>query len=269
MLSFAAIMAAGVAAAFFIGPAPAKARMMHVVPRRTGRADRGSGYRTGPPEHPGRGSDPSGTALGTSPDGLLSSARGRLLAALLAGLGCSLMVGGVTGMIAGLAAGIGAWYGIGRLEPVAERRAREQVEAQLPLAADLLASVLAAGCPPDRAVEHVGRALGGALGSLFVAAAASARVTTDSARAWSVLTGHPALMPLGRALASAASRGTSPVPALERSAQDARDRARWSAETRSRSLGARAAAPLGLCFLPAFVLVGIIPIIAGSGILAN
>ncbi|MPZ96075.1 MAG: type II secretion system protein, partial [Propionibacteriales bacterium] len=31
-----------------------------------------------------------------------------------------------------------------------------------------------------------------------------------------------------------------------------------------RSVGVRAAAPLGLCFLPAFVLIGIVPAIAGA-----
>jgi hypothetical protein len=52
---------------------------------------------------------------------------------------------------------------------------------------------------------------------------------------------------------------------LERVAEDARDTARRAAEARARSLGARAAAPLGLCFLPAFVLVGVVPIVVTAG----
>jgi hypothetical protein len=52
---------------------------------------------------------------------------------------------------------------------------------------------------------------------------------------------------------------------LQRVAEDARDAARWDAQARARALGARAAAPLGLCFLPAFVLVGIVPVVAGVG----
>jgi hypothetical protein len=75
----------------------------------------------------------------------------------------------------------------------------------------------------------------------------------------------PAIRPLARALAATAARGTSPVPVLNRVAQDARDAARWEAESRARSVGARAAAPLGLCFLPAFVLVGIVPVVATAG----
>jgi hypothetical protein len=51
---------------------------------------------------------------------------------------------------------------------------------------------------------------------------------------------------------------------LERVARDARDGSRWEGEAKARAVGARAAAPLGLCFLPAFVLVAIVPIVVAS-----
>jgi hypothetical protein len=35
------------------------------------------------------------------------------------------------------------------------------------------------------------------------------------------------------------------------------------AEARARSVEVRAAAPLGACFLPAFVLLGVVPMVAG------
>nr|WP_246211273.1 type II secretion system F family protein [Phytoactinopolyspora alkaliphila] len=136
----------------------------------------------------------------------------------------------------------------------------------LPLAADLLAAAISAGCPPVNAAEQVGRSLGGPLGSALATAAAVARIGSDPARAWSGLAADPALKPLGRALGSAVIRGVSPVHALQRVAQDGREAARWSAEARARAVGARAAAPLGLCFLPAFVLLGIVPLIVSSGI---
>ncbi|PSL05416.1 hypothetical protein CLV30_104286 [Haloactinopolyspora alba] len=74
---------------------------------------------------------------------------------------------------------------------------------------------------------------------------------------------------MARALVSTMSRGTSPVAALRRTAAEAREAARWAGEAKARSLGARAAAPLGLCFLPAFVLVGVVPMVATSGILGS
>jgi Flp pilus assembly protein TadB len=170
------------------------------------------------------------------------------------------------GAVAGVAAGVGAWFGLAKIEPAARVRERERALAMLPLAADLLAAAIGAGCPPVNAVEQVGHALGGPLGRTLATAASAARIGSDPARAWSVLSEDPALKPLGRALASAVVRGVSPVQALERAAQDGRESARWAAESRARSVGARAAAPLGLCFLPAFVLLGIVPVVVSSGV---
>lgn len=174
---------------------------------------------------------------------------------------------GVLGMVAGAGVGVVAWYGLGRLEPAARRRDRERVVAMLPLAADLLTAALAAGCPPAAAAETVGAAIGGPLGRALVDAAAAASVGVEPGRAWSDLAADPTVRPLARALTAAMTRGTSPSPVLTRVSADARDAARWAGEARARSLGARAAAPLGLCFLPAFVLVGVVPIVATSGIL--
>ena len=136
----------------------------------------------------------------------------------------------------------------------------------MPLAAELLAAAMSAGAPPDRAAETVGRAIGGPLGAVLGSAAAALRTGAEPAAAWAALHGDPTLRPLGRALAGAISRGSSPAATLDRVAKDARERLRWVAEANARSLGARAAAPLGLCFLPAFVLVGIVPLIATVGL---
>lgn len=171
-------------------------------------------------------------------------------------------MGGPGGWFAGLAVGVTAWIGLSRLEPAAVLRRRQHVAAAVPLAAELLAAAVAAGAPPDRAAEAVGGAIGGPLGEELVAAAAAARMGADPPTAWAGLLADPAARSLGRALLRSAARGTSPVGALERASRDARDAARWAAEARARSVGARAAAPLGLCFLPAFILVGIVPLVA-------
>ena len=49
---------------------------------------------------------------------------------------------------------------------------------------------------------------------------------------------------------------------MERLAGDLARRARADAEDRARAVGVKAALPLGLCLLPAFVLVGIVPLVA-------
>lgn len=199
------------------------------------------------------------------PDRAAAPRHTRGLAAAIAGVAAVWLIGGAVGFVAGAGVVAGAWYGLGRLEPAARKRERERVVAMLPLAADLMTTALSAGCPPAVAAETVGAAIGGPLGRALIDAAAAANVGVEPGVAWADLAAEPAVRPLARALTAAMTRGTSPSPVLERVSADARDAARWAGEARARSLGARAAAPLGLCFLPAFVLVGVVPVIATSG----
>ena len=50
---------------------------------------------------------------------------------------------------------------------------------------------------------------------------------------------------------------------MHRLAEELRERARADVETRARSIEVKAAAPLGLCLLPAFVVLGIVPMVVG------
>lgn len=188
----------------------------------------------------------------------------RLVAAVAIAGGGYALIGGVVGVVAGLVLGGVAWARLGKLEPAHVVRGREQMRAALPLAADLMAAALAAGCPPEHAVSAVGQALAGPLGQRLRAVAATLSVGTEPATAWATIADEPALRPLVRVMVSTARRGTSPVAALERIARDSEDVARWAAEARARSVGAKAAVPLGLCFLPAFILIGVVPLIATS-----
>ncbi len=61
--------------------------------------------------------------------------------------------------------------------------------------------------------------------------------------------------------------GASVSDALQRLAEDLHASARLEAETKARAVGVRAAAPLGLCLLPAFVLIGVVPLV-GSAVAA-
>jgi hypothetical protein len=85
----------------------------------------------------------------------------------------------------------------------------------------------------------------------------------DPGEVWRLLSGDDVLAPLGRALARAHDSGASVVLAIDRLAGDlARDH-RGVAEDRARAVGVKAAIPLGLCLLPSFLLVGIVPVVAG------
>ena len=71
------------------------------------------------------------------------------------------------------------------------------------------------------------------------------------------------MAPASRALARAAEGGAPVAAAVARMAGDARLRAAADGEAAARRAGVLAVAPLGLCFLPAFVLLGVVPVIAG------
>ena len=83
----------------------------------------------------------------------------------------------------------------------------------------------------------------------------------DRDQVWADLAADPALGPLGRALGRAHRSGAPVVPAVERLADELARSARAEVEERARAVGVKAAVPLGLCLLPSFVLVGVVPLV--------
>jgi hypothetical protein len=104
-----------------------------------------------------------------------------------------------------------------------------------------------------------------AVGALagFVSGLLIGGVAGWTAGEWLNLADDPALASLGRAAARAATGGAPVAATLARLARDQRRTARAAASARARTAGIRAVAPLGLCFLPAFIILGIVPAIAG------
>lgn len=176
-----------------------------------------------------------------------------------AGLGVAVLLGGVPGGLAGAAAA----YGIRRFQrrprPAAGPASRAGEASQLPLAADLIAACLAAGAGPREAADAVGRSLGGPLGDALTRIAAELRLGADPAACWARLGSHD----LGRCLERASSTGIPPVGEVSRLAAAYRAERSRAAVARARRAGVLATAPLGLCFLPAFLLVGVAPVVMG------
>ncbi|MEQ7007640.1 type II secretion system F family protein [Actinopolymorpha sp. B17G11] len=75
---------------------------------------------------------------------------------------------------------------------------------------------------------------------------------------------RPVLASFGRAMVRVWDSGAPLAVTLERLAADARRTRRARAEQKARAVGVRSAVPLALCFLPAFVLVGVVPLVAGA-----
>ncbi|WP_406285110.1 type II secretion system F family protein [Embleya sp. NBC_00896] len=130
-------------------------------------------------------------------------------------------------------------------------------------AADLFAACLLAGSSPVEAAEAVAHAVGGPLAARLRPIVASLRLGGDPSRCWLGLADDPVLAPLGRTLARAATGGAPAAGAVARMADEQRAERRRAATSAARRVGVRATVPLGLCFLPAFLLVGVVPIVIG------
>jgi len=188
----------------------------------------------------------------------------RPLAAGLCGLSIGLLLGGAIGLLVGLAVGAGIHRWLSGLETAAQRLEREQVQADLPLAAQLLAAAVSAGVAPGLAIDAVADALGGPLGERLRSGRRAEVLGVPPEGAWAGLLRDPTTRGLGRVLAQSSAIGLAPAAALLALAEDVQRETRLRADSAARSVGAKVAAPVGLCFLPAFVLCGIVPLIAST-----
>ena len=167
------------------------------------------------------------------------------------------------GAVATLAAvlALATWLPAARRQRMLARQ-QARLGRDVPRAAELLGCCLDAGLAPAAALAVVGDAVGGPVGSRLrqVAAVLSAGAEPASP----VLGG--AAGPVDRlvaALARAAATGAPLAAAARGIASDERDRSRGVAAERARVAGVRAVGPLAVCYLPAFVLVGVVPVVAG------
>jgi pilus assembly protein TadC len=166
--------------------------------------------------------------------------------------------------VLGLLAGAGVAVGAERLlrrSPTAAGDAGEVVRRDLPVACDLLAVCLAAGTPTSAAVAAVATAVPGPLGECLAEVGALYRLGAAPRQAWAGA--PPGTEALGRVLVRAGESGSTVVPALHRLAADVRTAQRGDVEASVRRAGVWVLAPLGLCFLPAFLCLGVVPLVLG------
>ena len=211
------------------------------VSRRLRHLDRSPATRPGPP------------ALG-------QAGRRWLLASGL-GLALALLLGGAVG------AGIGV-VAAGVAERLLRGNDRDGDEAltagllrELPAACDLLAVCVSAGVPLPAALAAVGAAVPGPLGAELERVAGARRLGADPRRAWA--DARPELGSLARTVQRAETSGSRAAPALSTLAAEARAAQLAAAEAALRRAGVWVLAPLGACFLPAFVCLGVVPLVLG------
>ncbi len=197
-------------------------------------------------------------------DDLLSRPAVRIGACASAATGVGVLLGGARGWALALLVLVLSQAVVSRLEPAERRRRFHDAVRDAPAAADLFAACLAGGSDPARAAVAIGAALGGDLGRALRAVAATVALGADQDVAWrSAAAQVPALGPLARAVARSSATGAPLAEVVALLADQQREERRLVGELAARKVGVRVAGPLGLCFLPAFVLVGVVPVVAG------
>lgn len=181
----------------------------------------------------------------------------------------AVLLGGRVGALLAAPLAVGGAWSVGRRSGsrAADRPPEPRSAAFL---LDLLASALAGGAPPELAIDGMTEAVRQhGTDSLRRAAEPLSRVGRllrlggDPAAAWASLQAVPGYEPVADCGRRCASSGARLAGALAGVAGELRARRQSEALAKAERVGVWSLLPLGLCFLPAFVCLGVVPVLLG------
>ncbi len=154
--------------------------------------------------------------------------------------------------------------GLGWLTPRSAARRRQQLILQAPQALELMGSCLDAGMPVRQACRAIVDAFDGPIADDLGRVVALVELGASDAAAWRSLHDHPQLGPAADDLARSVESGTMLVEGLRRHAADARQARQGALQVRARAVGVRTVLPLMVCFIPSFLLLGVVPTVVSA-----
>jgi pilus assembly protein TadC len=167
-------------------------------------------------------------------------------------------LGGVFGIVVGLAAGAGIVL-TGRIAKAPPTAAPDVV----PVVVELLAGCLDAGLTMADALHAASTAGDPVTADACLAAAAALRRGAPAAEVWQVWFADPWLEPVARSTSRTTQSGAGVADELRRVAARIRSRRHSRLQQRVQQASIWVVVPLGLFFLPAFVLLAVVPIVIG------
>jgi pilus assembly protein TadC len=183
------------------------------------------------------------------------------LVAVAVGVSAAVVLGGRVGVVAGVGTAVVLWWQLPRMYVAAAAARLRREAAELPAGADLMAAALRAGAPPGHAAAVVGAALGGPVGERLVRVGHALRLGDAPELAWAYVADLPGGERIARAAVRSADSGSTLARALSRLAEELRAARAAAADAAARRAGVLVVLPLGLCFLPAFLLAGVVPVV--------
>lgn len=186
--------------------------------------------------------------------------RKRVVLGMCLGLGVTSALGGWWLLVAPVIAAVVALV-LGQLEPSGVQREREARVRGLPQVLELLSCALSAGQPLRAATRTVAGTLEGPLEADLRRVLSCLQVGMSESQAWQQLGTDPSWRLAVRDISRSAASGTGLAECLNAHAEQARRGRSALLHQRARTLGVRSVFPMMVCFLPAFVLVGLVPIV--------
>jgi Flp pilus assembly protein TadB len=168
--------------------------------------------------------------------------------------------GGLAGAALTTAAGVAGGVALRR---AARGSDRDDLGADLAGAWELLAVCLQVGLPVAAAVTAATGPLTGGTGTHLRRVAGLLELGADPADAWRDVQDVPSLAAFARAAGRSAGTGAALAAVAHAEASHIRAHLVDTAEARAQRAAVLITGPLGLCFLPAFLVLGIAPVVIG------
>jgi len=153
---------------------------------------------------------------------------------------------------------------LGWLEPQRTKRRRSQLVHDAPQALELMSACLAAGMPVRGANHAIVTSFTGPVAEDLGRVRALVGLGVPDSEAWLTLHDHPQFGPAADDLARSVESGTMLVQSLRHHSGAARDARRAALLVRARGVGVRSVLPLMICFIPAFMLLGVVPTVVSA-----
>jgi len=127
---------------------------------------------------------------------------------------------------------------------------------------DLLSALLASGVDVTSSVQIVSTAVPEPASTTLAAVSAGLRLGAPPADAWGSWAEQSPWAPVAEAMARSARSGAPLADVLSDVADDLRLARTRDVQVAARAAGVRAVGPLAACFLPAYLLLGVVPVVA-------
>jgi Flp pilus assembly protein TadB len=171
------------------------------------------------------------------------------------------VLGSPAGVLLGIPLGIGALVGSRWL--LRGRQARAPDSLLLASSWDLLAACLRGGLPVPAAVRAIATDVPEPAAEALRHTAELLALGADPVAAWAPALAEPSTAELARGARRSARSGAALAAVAEGLAAAVRSGADDLAEAKAQRAAVAVTGPLGLCFLPAFLCIGVVPVVIG------